>query len=91
MAAEKTAKLPVGTRVVVNDDVTSPDFPDVSFAGWTGTIVEYLGKKADPRYIVEWDAETLSGMPADYASRCEEQQLFAAMACLERDQVAAAG
>lgn len=89
MAVGKTGKLPVGTQIVVNDGVASPDFPEISFAGWRGTIVEYHGKKADPRYIVEWDASTLAEMPAEYASRCEDQQLFAGMACLERDQVVA--
>lgn len=90
MATEKSTKLPVGTRIVVRQGVLSPDFPDVAFDHWTGTIVEYHGKKADPRYIVEWDDDTLAAMPDDYASRCEEQQIYHRMACLERDDVDAA-
>lgn len=88
MATRKTAdKLPVGARIVVRDGVDSPDFPDVSFAGWIGVVVEHSGPKSGPRYIVEWDDETVGGMPDDYLSRCEEQQLFGRMACLERDQI----
>jgi hypothetical protein len=89
-ARKSTDTLPVGTRIVVRDGVSSPDFADVAYDGWTGTIVEHHGKKADPRYIVEWDAATLAAMPADYVSRCEEQQIYHLMACLERTDVESA-
>ena len=57
MAANRsTGKIPVGTPIVVKPGVASPDFPDVSFAGWTGVVAEHAGKKTAPRYIVEWDA-----------------------------------
>jgi hypothetical protein len=86
-ANNSTETLPVGTRIVVRAGVPSPDFDDVAYDGWTGSIVEHHGKKADPRYIVEWDAATLAAMPADYVARCEAQQIYHFMACLDREQV----
>ena len=72
-----------GTRIRVKHGVVSPDFPDVSFAGWTGRIAEVSGKAPAPlKFIVEWDSQTIAAMPADYVSRCEAQMLFHAMACL---------
>jgi hypothetical protein len=89
VAAKASEKLPVGIRVVVRAGVISPDFPDTSFAGWTGTVVEWSGKKADPRYIVEWSAATLAAMPAGYKDRCEGAGLLYSMACFERGDLEA--
>ncbi|MEX0704222.1 MAG: hypothetical protein WD069_19135 [Planctomycetales bacterium] len=87
MAANASDKLPVGSAVVVADGVRSPDFPDISFAGWTGKVVELSGKRTEPRYILEWSAATLAGMPREYRDRCEQQGLLYSMACLEREQL----
>jgi hypothetical protein len=84
---QATAKLPIGTSIVVCDGVDSPDFSDVSFAGWAGTIVELSGKKSDPKYIIEWDDATYEAMPASYRSRCEEQHLFDRMAYVTRPDI----
>lgn len=65
----------------------SPDFSDVSFAGWTGTIVELSGKKPNQKFILEFDDSVVSAMPSDYLKRCEDQQLLYTMACLEAGQL----
>lgn len=86
MAKKKaTGGLDEGAKIRVKAGVVSPDFPDVSFAGWTGSISEVSGKAPTQKFIVEWDAPTLSGMPPDYVARCESQMLFHAMACLGAD------
>jgi hypothetical protein len=82
-----TIGLAPGTRIRVKPGVMSPDFPEVSFAGWTGSVVEASGKPPSLQYIVEWDGGTLSGMPADYLQRCESQQLYHLMACLPEGDV----
>ncbi len=88
MAKKKASGGPApGTPIRVRAGVQSPEFPDVSLAGWTGTIVEVTGKPPSTKYILEWDAETLSQMPPEYVSRCEAQQLFYSMACLSADDV----
>lgn len=71
-----------GARIRVKADVASPEFPEISIAGWTGSVVEVSGKPPALKLIVEWDDPTLGAMPADYVSRCEAQQLFHRMACL---------
>lgn len=79
---KKTVKLKVGTPIRVRDGVTSPDFPDISFAAWTGKIVEVSGRKAPYRYFVEWDESVETAMPKSYIDRCEEQQIYYRWACL---------
>jgi hypothetical protein len=82
-----TSKLFVGARIRVRDGVNSPDFADVSFAGWTATIRETTGKKPNQKFIVEFDDAVVANMPPDYVQRCEEQRLLYTMACLEADQL----
>lgn len=79
---KKTVKLKVGTPIRVRDAVVSPDFPDISFAGWTGQIVEVSGRKAPFRYFVEWDETIVAAIPQSYVDRCEEQQIYHRWACL---------
>jgi hypothetical protein len=71
-----------GARVRVRAGVMSPEFPDVTFAGWTGTVVEVTGKPPSAKVVIEWDGETLGRMPKDYVARCEAQQLYYQMACV---------
>ena len=88
MAKKKaTGGLEEGARIRVKPDVMSPDFPDVSFAGWTGSVAEVSGKPPAQKFIVEWDGTTIAAMPADYVSRCEAQMLFHAMACLAANDI----
>ena len=90
MSNSSTGKLTIGSRVRIREGVTSPDFTEVSFAGWTATIVELSGKKPKQKFIVEFDDAIIAAMPPDYLQRCEEQRLLYTMACLEADQIEAA-
>lgn len=90
MNNSSTGKLAIGSRVRVKDGVVSPDFTDVSFAGWTATIMELNGKKPNQKFIVEFDDAVVAAMRPDYLQRCEEQRLFYTMACLAADQLEAA-
>ncbi len=56
--------------------------PSVSIAGWTGSIVE-AGAGDAPSLIVEWDADSMAKMPAEYQQHCESQGLYSGMACLQ--------
>ena len=43
MAKKKSAGgLDEGTRVRVKPNVASPEFPEVSLAGWTGAVMEVV-------------------------------------------------
>jgi hypothetical protein len=88
MAKKKaTVGMAPGTRIRIKPGVTSPEFPEISFAGWTGAVSESSGKPPSLQYIIEWDSATLAAMPADYLQRCESQQLFYQMACLPEADV----
>jgi hypothetical protein len=89
MSNKATSPLSVGTRVRVKHGVTAPEVPDICCAGWVGNIIELLGKKAQVKYIIEWDNSTIDEMPADYIDRCEEQGLYFKMSCLEREDIEA--
>ncbi len=90
MAKKKAArkkKLSPGQKICIKPDVTAPEFPDVSCAGWTGTIRELIGKKADPQYVVEWDEATLSRMPKSYQDQCEAQNLMFSLSCFSMEDM----
>lgn len=89
MSNSSTGRLAVGSRVRVREGVMSPDFTDVSFAGWTGMILELNGKKPNQKFIVEFDDAVIAAMPQDYLARCEEQRLLYTMACLTAEQLEA--
>ena len=74
-------------RIRVKPGVNSSEFPEISLAGWTGTVVETAGKPPAQSVIIEWDAATLAAMPADYLSKCESQQLYHVMASLAASDV----
>ena len=90
MSSSTPGKWTVGSRVRVKAGVTSPDFPEVSFAGWAATIVELSGKKPNQKFILEFDDSVVAAMPPDYLQRCEEQHLLYTMACLTGDELEAA-
>jgi hypothetical protein len=91
MAKKKAAGGMEGARIRVKPGVASPDFADVSFAGWTGSVMEVSGKPPAQKFIIEWDQATQSAMPADYVARCEAQMLLHTMACLGGDDIEIAG
>jgi hypothetical protein len=84
MAKKKAARnntLSPGQPIRIKPGVTAPEFPEVSCAGWSGVIMELIGKKSDPQYVVEWDAATLSRMPQSYKDQCEERNLMYSLSC----------
>ena len=89
MSSSSIGKLAIGSRVRVKEGVSSPDFADISFAGWTATIREFSGKKPNHKFIIEFDDAVIAAMPPDYLQRCEEQRLLYTMACLGADQLQA--
>jgi len=83
MAKKKSpGKYAVGSKVRVRDGVGSPEFPEISIAGWVGTIVEVSGKGDAIQCVLEWDEATMGAMPPDYVKKCEAGNLYHAMACL---------
>jgi hypothetical protein len=87
MAKKKASNGLEGSRIRVRAGVASPEFPEITIAGWTGTVVEVSGKPPAAKVIIEWDASTLSAMPPEYVKQCEAQQLFYQMACLAEGDV----
>ena len=87
MAKKKATGGLEGSRIRVKPGVNSPEFPDISMAGWTGAIVEVSGKPPEHKVILEWDSATITAMPAEYVSRCESQQLYHIMASLPGSDV----
>ena len=80
--AANRSTFAVGAAVKVKSGVSSPDMPDFSIEGWTGTVSEVATKKPPRKYMVEWDDATLTAMPAGYLEFCEQQQLYHRMICL---------
>lgn len=91
MAKKKSpGKYAVGSKVRVRTGVASPEFPEISIAGWIGTIVEVSGKGDAVQCVLEWDEATMQGMPAEYVQKCESESLYHAMACLSEEHLEAA-
>ena len=82
MPRGKSPKPAPGQRVTVNDGVTMPEFPDLSIAGWSGTVLETSGSGSKMKVILQWDDAALAEMPDHYRDHCESQGLVFAMACL---------
>ena len=92
MAKKQSAgNLSPGTTVRVKPGVSVPEFPAVSCAGWSGTVVECVGTKTAPKYVIEWDEATVEQMPRSYIEQCESQNLFYRMACLSSEDLEPAG
>ena len=88
MARKKViGSIAEGMRVRVREGIASPEFPEISIAGWTGTVHEVSGKASPTSCVLEWDAETLARMPQDYVARCEQERLYHLMACLSEDSL----
>jgi len=88
---KSSRSLAAGTKVRVKPGVSIPEFPDVSCAGWTGTVVETSGKAADLKCVIEWDESVVASMPAAYVKQCEEKQFYYRMACLRGDDLETQG
>jgi hypothetical protein len=69
----------------VKPGVTDPDFPDIPFGGWAGTISEV--EDGDPRtYLIALNEQTLKNIHPIYHKRCERDGLEADQAwMLEED------
>ena len=87
MAKKKATGGLEGSRIRVKPGVNSPEFPEISMAGWTGSVVETSGKAPAQTVIVEWDGPPLAAMPKAYLEKCESQQLYHLMASLKADDV----
>ena len=88
MAKKKAVgSIAEGMRVRVRDGVMSPEFPEISIAGWTGTAAEVTGKASPTSCVIEWDSDTLARMPPDYVTRCEQNNLYHLMACLSEESL----
>lgn len=80
--SKKKSKLAAGTVAQIRTGVRMPEFESLDIGGWTGMVLEVQGKGAQQKVILEWDAATSQRIPADYQSHCEQQGLFAGMACV---------
>jgi hypothetical protein len=49
--------------------------------------MERVGKKADPKYVVAWDEQTLAALPAGYRERCEQKGLLFEMSCFAGNEL----
>jgi hypothetical protein len=87
MAKKSSAKLAAGARVRVKPGTVAPEMPEVPIEGWSGTVAELTGPKANPRFIIEWDDVTVVRIPANYRQACEQQGLLYSMACLGGDDL----
>ena len=89
MAKKKASKsFPIGTRIQIAAGIAIPEFEEVSCEGWTGTIIDTLGKKSDPKYVIEWDDAIMEQLPAEYITQCEAQQLYYRCACFMKGEIA---
>lgn len=84
-----TNRLSPGTNIRVKAGVCVPEFPEIPCEGWSGRIVELTGKKSNPKYVIEWDEQTLHSLPASYVDECEQKGLFYRMACFKGDEIEA--
>jgi hypothetical protein len=79
--------ISIGTVIRVKTGVTSPEFPEVSHAGWAGNVVELTGKKSALKYVIEWNDQTIDDIPTEYRDLCEQNNLFYRMACFDAKQI----
>lgn len=64
-----------------------PEYDSLSIAGWVGMVLEARGRGDGLKYIIEWNEETISQIPAEYAAEAETRQIATDMACLPADAV----
>jgi hypothetical protein len=69
-------KFSLGDAVRVKLGVTDPDFPDIPFGGWAGTITE-IQDGSLRTYLIALDERTLKNIHPIYHKRCERDGLEA--------------
>ena len=73
---KSTPVFSTGDAVRVKPGVTDPDFPDIPFGGWAGTITEV--EDGNPRtYLIALNEQTLKSIHPIYHKRCERDGLEA--------------
>lgn len=87
MAGKTMTKLAAGMKVRVKEGVPVPEFPERTCSHWTGEIVDLIGKKSAPKYVIQWDDETVAGFDDEYIKACEEKNLYHLMGCFEIDDL----
>jgi hypothetical protein len=84
---KSSPQFSVSDAVRVKPGVTDPDFPDIPFGGWAGTIAEIEDDK--PRtylYLIQLNERTLKSIHPIYHKRCERDGLEASQVwMLEED------
>jgi Calcium binding len=61
----------VGARVRVKAGVHDQDYPDIPLGGWSGLVGEIDGESQPPRYLIQWNAQTLVKIHPVYLHRSE--------------------
>ncbi|MAT14177.1 MAG: hypothetical protein CMJ46_02795 [Planctomyces sp.] len=87
MAGKTLSKLSAGTRIRIKEGTPLPEFAEINCGGWTGEIMDQIGKKASPRYVIQWDEETVAQFDDEYVTQCEARNLYHLMACFEPDDL----
>ncbi|MEZ5945124.1 MAG: hypothetical protein R3C18_27370 [Planctomycetaceae bacterium] len=80
--AKKKAAIEPGMLVKMRPGATMPEYESLAIGGWSGRVMEVLGRGAKQTIIVEWDEQTTPLIPAEYRNHCELQGLFYGMACV---------
>ena len=73
---KSTPVFSVGDAVRVKPGVTGPDFPDIPFGGWAGTITEVEDRNPQT-YLIALNEQTLKSIHPIYHKRCERDGLEA--------------
>lgn len=87
--AKRLRKLPPGTRVRVAEGTPMPEFPGIDIGGRTASVLEVRGRGEQLKYTLQWTADALAAMPADFVEMCEARQLRHELVCLPARSVAA--
>ncbi|MEZ6047025.1 MAG: hypothetical protein R3C11_15875 [Planctomycetaceae bacterium] len=87
MAGKTLTKLTAGTRIRIKEGTPLPEFPEIVCGGWTGEIMEQIGKKTSPRFVLQWDEQTVSQFDDDFIAQCESKNLYHLMACFEAEDL----
>jgi hypothetical protein len=74
--AKSAPRFGPGDAVRVKPGVIDPDFPDIPFGGWAGTVAE-IHPKGPTMYLVCLNERTLKNIHPVYLKRCERDGLEA--------------
>ena len=80
-----------GAEIEVAYGMLLPEFPGVSFEGWTGIIEKLDQRHKSPRYLVHWSEETLTGLKKAARKRLREIGLPYETMWLHEDDLEARG